>query len=84
MVEGRIAGAALDVGSDPGMMPPSELAALPNVVATPHIGGLTPEATSAQALETVEQVRAVLAGELPHNALNPERAERLARFRAPA
>ena len=84
LVEERIAGAALDVGSAPGMMPPSELAALPNVIATPHVGGLTPAATAAQALETVEQVRAVLAGRMPHNALNPERADRLARFRTPA
>jgi D-3-phosphoglycerate dehydrogenase len=78
LVEGRIAGAALDVGSDPGMMPPPRLAGLPNVIATPHIGGLTPTATQAQALETVEQARAVLAGLMPHNALNPQHARRLA------
>ena len=80
---GRIAGAALDVGSAPEMMPPVALGRLPNVVATPHIGGLTPEATQAQAMETVEQVRAVLAGRLPNNALNPAHATRLARFRGP-
>ncbi len=51
---GRIAGAALDVGSAPEMMPPVELARLPNVLATPHIGGLTPAATGAQAMQTVE------------------------------
>ena len=77
---GRIAGAALDVGSGPAMTPPSALARLPNVIATPHIGGLTPAATQAQALETVEQARAVLAGRMPHNALNPEHAHRFARF----
>ena len=63
------------------MTPPSALARLPNVIATPHIGGLTPAATQAQALETVEQARAVLAGRMPHNALNPEHARRLAGFR---
>lgn len=78
---GRIAGAALDVGSAPEMMPPVALGRRPDVIATPHIGGLTPQATQAQALETVEQVRAVLAGRMPHNALNPEQATRLARFR---
>ena len=78
---GRIAGAALDVGSAPEMMPPTELGRLPNVIATPHIGGVTPQATQSQALETVEQVRAVLAGRMPHNALNPEQATRLARLR---
>jgi D-3-phosphoglycerate dehydrogenase / 2-oxoglutarate reductase len=78
---GRIAGAALDVGSAPEMMPPVALGRRPDVIATPHIGGLTPQATQAQAMETVEQVRAVLAGRMPQNALNPEHATRLARFR---
>ncbi len=80
LVEGRIAGAAIDVGSALEMMPPPALAALSNVIATPHIGGLTPAATAAQAAETVEQARAVLAGRMPHNALNPEHAQRLTRF----
>ncbi len=38
--EGRIAGAAMDVGRAPDQMPSPELARLPNVIATPHIGGL--------------------------------------------
>jgi len=78
--EGRIAGAAMDVGRAPDQMPSLNLAALPNVVATPHVGGLTPEAIEAQALETVEQVKTLLWGELPHNAVNPERASRLSRL----
>lgn len=81
--DGRIAGAALDVGSAPEMMPPPALARLPTVIATPHIGGLTPQATQAQAMQTVEQARAVLAGRMPENALNARHATRLARFRAP-
>ena len=39
---GQIAGAALNVGSAAEMMPPVVLGRLPNVVATPHVGGLTP------------------------------------------
>jgi D-3-phosphoglycerate dehydrogenase len=78
--QGRIAGAALDVGRAPGQMPTPELAGLANVIATPHVGGLTPPATQAQALETVEQVRALLSGKLPHNALNAEHAARLERL----
>ena len=35
----------------------------PGVVATPHLGGLTPENADAQALSSVEQVRAMLAGD---------------------
>lgn len=46
----RIAGAALDVGSGPEMIPPVALTRLRNVVATPHFGGLTLQATQAQCL----------------------------------
>ena len=52
----------MDVGRAPDQMPSPELARLPNVVATPHIGGLVPEAIAHQALETTRQVAAILAG----------------------
>src|SRR4029453_6789493 len=39
LTEGRIAGAAMDVGRAPDQMPSPELARLPNVIATPHLGG---------------------------------------------
>jgi len=68
--EGRIAGAALDVGRAPDQMPTPHLTALLNVVATPHVGGLTPPAIAAQALETVRQVGSVLRGEVPPGAVN--------------
>jgi D-3-phosphoglycerate dehydrogenase len=77
---GQIAGAALDVGRAADQMPSPQLARLPNVIATPHIGGLTPEAIEAQALETVTQVKALVSGRLPHNAINPDQAMRLARL----
>jgi D-3-phosphoglycerate dehydrogenase len=70
--EGRIAGAALDVGRAPDQMPTPALAALPNVIATPHVGGLTPPAIEAQALHTVEQVRALVSGAVPEGAVNTE------------
>jgi D-3-phosphoglycerate dehydrogenase len=70
LTEGRIAGAALDVGRAPDQMPTPALAALPNVIATPHVGGLTPPAIEAQALHTVEQVRALVAGAVPDGAVN--------------
>jgi D-3-phosphoglycerate dehydrogenase len=69
---GRIAGAALDVGRAPDQMPSPALAALPNVVATPHIGGLTRPAIAVQALETVRQVAAILRGEAPPGAVNAD------------
>ena len=63
--ENRIAGAAMDVGRARDQMPTPELAKLPNVIATPHIGGLTPPAIESQSLETVRQVQAIVNGEIP-------------------
>ena len=71
--ENRIAGAAMDVGRALDQMPTPELAKLPNVVATPHIGGLTPPAIEGQSLETVRQVQAIVNGEIPAGAVNAER-----------
>jgi D-3-phosphoglycerate dehydrogenase / 2-oxoglutarate reductase len=70
--EGRIAGAAMDVGRAPDQMPSAQLARLPNVIATPHIGGLTPPASESQALDTVVQVEALVKGEMPPGAANPK------------
>jgi D-3-phosphoglycerate dehydrogenase len=80
LTTGRIAGAALDVGRVDDQKPSPGLARLPNVIATPHIGGQTPAAIESQALETVRQVRAVSEGNLPHNAINPDRAFRFEEF----
>jgi D-3-phosphoglycerate dehydrogenase / 2-oxoglutarate reductase len=77
---GRLAGAAMDVGRAPDQMPNPALARLPNVVATPHVGGLTPQAIEHQALETVAQVRAILRGEAPPGAVNAAQASRLQRL----
>ena len=71
--ENRIAGAALDVGRARDQMPTPELAKLPNVIATPHIGGLTPPAIESQSLETVRQVAAIINGEVPAGAVNVAR-----------
>ena len=71
--EGRIAGAALDVGRAPDQMPTPALARLAGVVATPHIGGLTPPAIEHQALDTVGQVAALVHGEIPPGAVNADR-----------
>jgi D-3-phosphoglycerate dehydrogenase / 2-oxoglutarate reductase len=70
--ENRIAGAAMDVGRASDQMPSAALANLPNVIATPHIGGLTPQAIEHQALETVRQVAAIIKGEAPAGAVNSE------------
>ena len=71
--ENRIAGAAMDVGRARDQMPTLELAKLPNVIATPHIGGLTPPAIESQSLETVRQVEAIVGGKVPVGAVNADR-----------
>ena len=68
--ENRIAGGALDVGRALDQMPAPELAKLPNVIATPHVGGLTPQAIEHQSAETVRQVAAIIGGEVPVGAVN--------------
>jgi D-3-phosphoglycerate dehydrogenase len=68
--DNRIAGAAMDVGRARDQMPTPELAKLPNVIATPHIGGLTPPAIESQSLETVRQVEAIIDGNIPVGAVN--------------
>ncbi|MCC6246754.1 MAG: hydroxyacid dehydrogenase [Rubrivivax sp.] len=78
---GHLAGCALDVGRAPDQMPSPALARHPRVVATPHIGGLTPQAVEHQALETVAQLAALLRGEMPPGTVNAEHATRLARLR---
>lgn len=79
--DGFIAGCALDVGRAPDQMPTPRLARHSKVIATPHVGGLTPQSSEHQALETVAQVTAILNGDVPKGAVNAERATRLARLR---
>lgn len=71
-----IAGCALDVGRAPDQMPSPLLAAHPKVIANPHIGGLTPEASEHQAMDTVRQVQALLQGRVPEGAVNLQYAAR--------
>ena len=74
---GHLGGLAMDVGRAPDQRPSPELASRPGVVATPHLGGLTPENADAQAHSSVEQVRAMVDGEMPPRAVNAETASRL-------
>lgn len=80
--EARIAGCALDVGRAPDQMPSPELARHPRVIATPHIGGLTPPAIEHQAMETVAQVTELVHGRVPAGAVNAEHARRLQAWRS--
>lgn len=77
---GHLGGLAMDVGRAPDQRPSPSLAARPGVVATPHLGGLTPENADAQAASSVEQIAAMLAGRIPPRAVNPDRAQRFHAF----
>lgn len=74
---GDLGGLGMDVGRAADQRPSPALAALPGVVATPHLGGLTPENADAQATSSVEQVAAMLSGDMPPRTVNPEAAIRL-------
>ena len=76
LASGRLRAAALDVFEDE---PPSNLALrqLPNVVLSPHIGGLSREAIDAMARQCVQQVLDVLAGRLPDGVVNPDVLEQV-------
>jgi D-3-phosphoglycerate dehydrogenase len=74
---GRLGALAMDVGRAPDQRPSPALASRPGVVATPHLGGLTPENAYAQAASSVEQVRALVDGRVPPRAVNADKATRL-------
>lgn len=80
--DGRIAGAAMDVGWATDQMPSPALAQHPNVIATPHVGGITRQSFESHAMQTVEQCAAILAGTIPKGALNASFATRLARLQS--
>jgi D-3-phosphoglycerate dehydrogenase len=77
LASGHLGAVGLDVGMGPDQRPSSVLIGQPGVVATPHLGGLTPANAYAQAESAVDQVRALVAGSMPPRAVNPESATRL-------
>jgi D-3-phosphoglycerate dehydrogenase / 2-oxoglutarate reductase len=74
---GHLGSFAMDVGRAPDQRPSPKLARRPGVVATPHLGGLTPENADAQARSSVEQIVAMTAGVMPPRVVNAEHAQRL-------
>jgi D-3-phosphoglycerate dehydrogenase len=77
----QIAGAAMDVGRAPDQKPSLFLAKRPDIIATPHTAGLTPEAAEHQALDTVKQTAELVAGRMPPGAVNADSGHRLSRLR---
>src|SRR5213594_2048172 len=80
LASGRLAGCAIDVGRADVQMPDPAIAARPDVIATPHLGGLTPQAIEHQAFDTVAQVAEIVQGRAPKGAVNPQHRTRLAKM----
>jgi D-3-phosphoglycerate dehydrogenase / 2-oxoglutarate reductase len=66
----RIGGAALDVYATQPLPADHPLLALENVLLTPHAAGLTLQSMKRMSLGTAEEVRRLLAGQLPRHLLN--------------
>ncbi|WP_309228679.1 hydroxyacid dehydrogenase [Roseomonas sp. KE2513] len=79
---GRIGGAALDVYDEQPLAPDHPLRALPNVILTPHVAGLSTEAVERMSTGAAEEVVRILAGGRPRSFINPEAWEASRRRRA--
>jgi D-3-phosphoglycerate dehydrogenase len=77
----QIAGAAMDVGRAQDQRPSLALARRPDVIATPHTAGATPQSVEHQAFDTVRQVADLVAGRIPPGAVNTAQATRLERLK---
>lgn len=72
----RIAGAALDVLEVEPPDPADSILTLPNVIILPHVGSATVETRAAMLDLAVRNLRAVLAGAIPPECVNPQSLER--------
>lgn len=84
LARGHLWGAALDVFDEQPLAPDHPLFALPNVMLTPHVAGITGDSMLRMGQGTADEVLRILAGHLPVNFCNPEvESAYRARFPAP-
>ncbi|OBK77022.1 hydroxyacid dehydrogenase [Mycobacterium sp. 1165178.9] len=72
LVSGGIAGAGLDVFHQEPPRPDNPLLGLDNVIATPHVAGITVEAARDIAVATATQWQVIFEGQMPPRLLNPD------------
>jgi D-3-phosphoglycerate dehydrogenase len=71
LTEGHLGGAALDVFDTQPLPADHPFMALPNVILTPHMAGITEESMLRMGQGVVAEAQRVLAGELPASLCNP-------------
>lgn len=69
---GKLAGAGLDHFQGEMLDPAHPIAALPNVILAPHIGGATYDTEANHTALIADDLVRILSGERPHHIVNPE------------
>jgi autoinducer 2 (AI-2) kinase len=72
LVDGHLAGAALDVFADEPVRPENRYVQLPNVLVSPHLGGATRDVVEHQSDMIATDVEFWIAGRRPLHIANPE------------
>jgi D-3-phosphoglycerate dehydrogenase len=72
LIDGHVAGAAFDVFRDEPLRVDNRFVALPNVLASPHLGGATRDVIRHQTDIIVDGIESWLAGRQPAHIVNPE------------
>lgn len=71
LASGHLGGAALDVFDTQPLPADHPFLALPNLILTPHMAGITDESMLRMGQGVVAEARRILAGDLPANLVNP-------------